>query len=331
MHDDDDATVSPSGADEPRARDVVRAQQTLARAIVGTSVVESLLRREQRRPAGNGARTWRRVAGEDPFVIARLEGDIVRATTYVDGRFVRIDQEAREAARQRHGGVPTPPSSWTGGGSSAEASIPAAFRNIPVATRSEGDRAANQGESLIPAGFRDLPIAKPKEHAPSAAEVAAKRRAAEASQAKATPAIPAGSVPVTPTAPTTPTAVTPRPAHSATGRAMLSPRARTPIAPTVRPTPGPTPPPVGEPAPTRPPAPAPSPAPPTASTPVTSAAAIAGPPPSVDADSAARQAQRGAGGSLDDLFQRPAAGTEGRTRLARRPPPPTDPTNKPSG
>ena len=315
MHDDDDTPDAALPDAEPRARDVVRAKETLPRDVAGARVVGAVLRREQRRPAGNSARTWNRVAGEDPFVIAQLEGDVVRATTYVDGRFVRIDQQAKEAARQRQGGVPTPPSSWSSS-NSAEAAIPAAFRNIPVASRAEGERAPNQGESLIPAGFRDLPIAKPKEHAPSAAEVAAKRRAAEASQGG-----PATPVPTTATTSAPPPSAT-RPAHSSSGRAMLTPRARTPVGPTVRPTPpqpAAVPPPTASPPTTTPTAPAITPP-----TPVR-------PPPSLDADTAARQAQRGAGGSLDDLFQRPSGGTEGRARLGRRGAPPADTSGKPTG
>jgi hypothetical protein len=318
MHDDDATLPDDPAPDALRARDVVRAKDTLPRRVAGEALVARLGAREQRRPAGNTSKTWTRVAGEDPFVLARLEGDVARATTYVDGRFVRIDQQAKEAARARQGGVPTPPSSWGGGSGNVESSLPAAFRNIPVAAKADGERAPNQGESLIPAGFRDVPYAKPKEQAPSAAEVAAKRRAAEAAGSPL--ATPGAAPPAPAPMPTLP----PRPAHSSTGRAMLNPRARTPIGPVVRPSASAPPPPASLPnasaktpdaPPTRPPAPV-------APNEPTSTGNRPSPP---EPDAAARQAQRSAGGSLDDLFQRPAGGTEGRARLGRRGPPGGEP------
>jgi hypothetical protein len=151
--------------------------------------------REARRPAGSSARLWLRVAGEDPFHLADGVA-LMRRTTYVDGRLVRVDQEYKDAQRDPSA-RPTPPSAWDKAGPDNFGSVPTAsrgsnkgedllppgFRNVPAAPANKGEdllppgfrnlpaakpaaageRAPNQGDSLIPEHFRNLPVAKPPE------------------------------------------------------------------------------------------------------------------------------------------------------------------------
>jgi hypothetical protein len=181
--------------DDPRAKDLVRQRLITPPDPAGWRTHLRLWAREARRPVGSSARTWLRVAGEDPFHLADGVA-LMRRTTYVDGRLVRVDQEYKDARREP-GAKPTPPSAWdkagpdgfgsvptaSRGGNRGEDLLPPGFRNVPAAPSNKGEellppgfrnlpaakpsgdgqRAANVGESLIPEHFRNLPVAKPPE------------------------------------------------------------------------------------------------------------------------------------------------------------------------
>jgi hypothetical protein len=166
MHDHDE-TFEHDENEEPLAKDLLRRREHPARRYVAQDLAERLDLRSVRRPAGSSSRTWLRVAGEDPFLVIGEE-ELTRKTTYVDGRFVRIDQDEKEAARRAQGpSRPTSPASWDKPSTSSNAGeslIPPGFRSLP----SSGKSKENVGESLIPPGFRDVPISKPKPPPPKA-------------------------------------------------------------------------------------------------------------------------------------------------------------------
>ncbi|HMV70528.1 MAG TPA: hypothetical protein PKA64_27055, partial [Myxococcota bacterium] len=151
MHEDD---VDDDQRDEPLAKDLLRRRELTPMPWSGEGLVARLEDRATRRPAGSSSRTWLRVAGEDPFLVERPD-ELTRKTTYVDGRFVRIDQEEKEAARQAQGPArPTSPAAWDKPSSSSSSNagaslIPPGFRNLPSARPKE-----NAGDALIPPGFR---------------------------------------------------------------------------------------------------------------------------------------------------------------------------------
>lgn len=298
------------GPDDRLAKDLLRERSLEAHEPPGDRTVSRLDARGARRPAGNSTHLWERVAGEDPFRTARPQ-PLARRTVYADGRFVRLDQEAKDAARATRGERAKPPpmarnDGFTGGpparagGNAGESLIPPGFRNLPSSSPkakveaprpAQGDASkTNLGESLIPEGFRDLPVAKP-------------------------PAPPRPKQ--TPTGELPPIVGTPKPPSNVTrsGRMRTAPARRrqvvrrprtaeaTPTAPTPpAPTPEATPPapptpPTAPAPPAEPPRPAPSP----------------GPPPAADV-------------GLDDLFSAPR---EGRARMSRRARP--TPTRKTTG
>lgn len=165
--DDIEPQDEPDDGGEPRVKDLLRRRELPARPILCQVLFDLLDGRNERRPAGNTPRTWMRVAGEDPFAQS-TEGAVQRKTTYVDGRFVRIDQDEKEAARKKAGPArPTSPASWDKPDKSSnagESAIPAGFRNLPSAkSAAKPEGAQNMGEALIPPGFRDVPLAKKPE------------------------------------------------------------------------------------------------------------------------------------------------------------------------
>lgn len=166
MHDHDE-TFEHDENEEPLAKDLLRRREHPARRYVAQDLAERLDLRSVRRPVGSSSRTWLRVAGEDPFLVIGEE-ELTRKTTYVDGRFVRIDQDEKEAARRAQGpSRPTSPASWDKPSTSSNAGeslIPPGFRSLP----SSGKPKENVGDSLIPPGFRDVPISKPKPPPPKA-------------------------------------------------------------------------------------------------------------------------------------------------------------------